>query len=81
MKNNKKNQSNKDVTNILQPESNFIIDVETHAASANISIIDAILNWLQKRNIEIEQIVPLIKTNSKFKKKLTLEAKELNWLK
>lgn len=76
---NKKKDS--ELTEIIHPESNFIQDVEIHVAAANITYQEAILHWLDKRGIEIEQVLPIIKSNLKFKKLLTLEAERLHCLK
>jgi hypothetical protein len=81
IKNNKKDLHIEAVHEILNPESNFIEDIEKLVKDENITYIDAILHWTSTKNIEMEQIIPLIKTNIKFKKKFAAQAKELNWLK
>lgn len=72
--------SNNEITNILQPESNFITEVEI-CVSKDCDIFDCIQSWCESRNIEYEQVVSIIKTNQQFRLKVTRAAESLNYLK
>jgi hypothetical protein len=77
----KKSIETKEITDIINPETNFIKDIEQHVSTSDVDFFDAILTWCAKKRIEIEQIIPLIKSNPKFKKRLQEQAKELHFLK
>ena len=73
-------QANNEITKILNPEMNFIEEVE-ECISANCDLFDCIQTWCEVRSIEFAQIVPIIKNNSHFKIKVHKEAERLNFLK
>jgi hypothetical protein len=77
----KKSIETKEITDIISPETDFIKDICEIADTVDTDLFDIILTWCHKKNIEIEQIIPLIKSNPKFKKRLQEQAKSLHFLK
>lgn len=73
------NTSN-EIAQILKPEVNFIAEIE-ECVQSGCDIFDCIIEWTIKRNIEFEQIVPIIKSDQLFKLKVTEAAEKLNFLK
>jgi hypothetical protein len=47
----------------------------------NVQLIDGVIHWCEKNNIEIEYVAGLIKKDNLFKKKMLSEAKNLNFVK
>lgn len=72
--------SNTEIEQILNPETNFINDIEK-CVEQGCDIFDCMIEWTTKRKIEFEQIVPIIKSNQLFKLKVTESAEKLNFLK
>ncbi len=65
----------------INPDMNFIAEIERHVQGSNGEYLDCILHFCQVRNIEIEQVVPLIKNTPSFKIAVQKEAERLNFLK
>ena len=67
--------------NILSlPTADFLAEVERMVAEDDLSYMDAIISWCEKRNIEIESMSSVIANNSVIKAKLQLEAERLHFL-
>jgi len=64
-----------------EEETTFFVDIENHIKSSNISVIDAIIEWCSKRNVEIEYVASLVANNASLKARLQIEAEQLNFLK
>ena len=62
-------------------ETTFYLDIENHMANSNTTIMEAVIEWCERRNIEIEYVASLIAANPALKAKLQVEAEELNFLK
>ena len=62
-------------------ENDFYQLIEESVATSNISYLDAITNWAEKREIEIENIAIFIKKNQLLKNKIQSEAEQLRLLK
>ena len=74
--------ANNEISEILNPaEFDFIEDVESLVFTANVGIFDAIIHLCDKKQLEFEQVIPLIKANPILKNKLTLEAERLHFIK
>ena len=65
----------------FNPENTFIAEIESHVKRSNGEYLDCILHFCQKRNLEIEQVIPLIKNTPAFKVAVQKEAEKLNFLK
>ena len=72
--------SNTSIIELLNSELDFIADIEK-CIKAGGEIIDCVIDWCHEKNVEFEQIVPLIKGNQVFKSKMTYEAEELHFIK
>ncbi len=70
--------SNNSIFDIISPELNFYDDIEAHVTTSNVEYLDAILTWATKRNVELDQLVPLIKGNPNLCLRLTIEAEKLH---
>lgn len=46
----------------------------------DISLMDSIIYYCEKNNLEVESIIPVIKSNLKIKASLRIEAENLNYL-
>jgi len=66
---------------LISPEASFLQEVQARVAASNGEYLDCILYVAEKRNIEIEQLVPLIKNNPVIKSAIQKEAEQLNFLK
>ena len=66
---------------LINPELNFINEIEAYVSKSNGEYLDCILHFCLKKNIEIEQIVPLIKSTPSLKVAVQKEAERLNFLK
>jgi hypothetical protein len=62
-------------------ELDFYQAIEDSVIAANLSYIDAITDWAEKRDVEIENIVGFIKKNQMLKNKIQTEAEQLKLLK
>ena len=69
------------ILEFISSETNFIKVIEDQVRISNGEYIDCIVHFCQKRNIEVEQIVPLIKNNPLFKSAFQKEAERLNFIK
>ena len=61
-------------------DSTFYSDIEKHVQSG-VTYIDAIVHWCDARQLDIEQIVPMITRNAALQLKLQKEGENLNILK
>jgi hypothetical protein len=62
-------------------QDRFYQEVDTATSNSQMEIIDFIVHWCDKQNIEIESIASLVKANAVFKSILLREAKVLNFIK
>ena len=62
-------------------ETTFYTDIENHMLTSNVTVMEAIIEWCERRNIEIEYGASLIAANPVLKARLQVEAEELNFLK
>ena len=69
------------IFDFIHPETNFINEIENYVTKSNGEYLDCILHFCLKKNIEIEQIVPLIKNTPFLKVAVQKEAERLNFLK
>lgn len=46
----------------------------------DISLMDSIIYYCERNNLEVESIIPVIKSNLKIKSSLRIEAENLNYL-
>lgn len=58
----------------------FFSSIEDLVWKYDIKYIDAIVMHCEKQNIEIENIIPLIKNNEVLKSKIEIEAENLNFI-
>lgn len=58
---------------------NFITEINKLVTSG-LDYMDSIVYYCEKNNIEIESVVPIIKSNVKIKSGLRIEAENLNFL-
>ena len=62
-------------------EFDFYAAIEESVIAANLSYIEAITNWAEKREIEMENVASFIKKNQLLKNKIQSEAEQLKLLK
>ena len=60
-------------------EGEFVQTIDTLAYDSD-SIIDAIILFAERENLEVEALVPIIKKHPAFCAKIQCEAEGLNWL-
>lgn len=59
----------------------FVQTIETIAKSKNISLIDAIVHWCEKNNVEIEQVGSTVKSIVSLRTRILREAEKLSMMK
>lgn len=59
----------------------FISELSTLITENSISIIEGICMWCEERNIEVEEVVPFIKSDKVLLSKIQDEAENLSLLK
>ena len=59
----------------------FKESIEALVKAHNLSYIDAVVHFCQQNNIEMETAASIIKASSKMKKKIKVEATDLNLMK
>lgn len=62
-------------------ETTFYTDIETMIVTNNVTVMEAVVEWCDRRGIEIEYAAVLIANNANLKAKLQCEAEGLNFLK
>ncbi len=62
-------------------EANFYNEIENTVQSSNISYMDAIIGWCEKRNIEVEYVSGFVVKNLVLRAKLQSEAEDLHFIK
>ena len=60
--------------------SKFTEDIQKLVKDGNINHIDAIVAWCEMNNVDVEQVIPLIKKSQVIKAKLEDDAEQLNLL-
>lgn len=58
----------------------FPQEIETLVAESGLEYIDAVLHYCEVNNLDIETVASIIKSSSKIKGKIQLEAESLNIL-
>lgn len=56
----------------------FTEDIQKLVKQGNITHLDAIVAWCEQRNVDVEQVIPLVKKSQVIKAKLESESSELN---
>jgi len=67
------------VNNGLTTEK-FILELDTLSKQYNLDMMDAVVYYCEKHNLEIETAASMIKSNAKIKSRLQSEAEALNYL-
>ncbi len=62
-------------------ETTFYTDIETMMVTNNVTVMEAVVEWCDRRGIEIEYAAMLVANNADLKAKLQCEAEGLNFLK
>jgi hypothetical protein len=65
----------------LQTPPDFFKEIEEYVVNNNLTYIEAVILWCEKKNYEIENIGILIKKSIALKAKIEEEAEDLNFLK
>jgi len=60
--------------------SQFNEDIQQMVKQHDMNYLDAIIAWCEEKNIDVEQVVPLIRKSSVIKAKLENDASDLNLL-
>lgn len=66
--------------NSILKADEVISDIEEAVTKHKIGYIDAIVNYCERRGVEIEAVAAVIKSNNKIKARLQEQAEELNYL-
>ena len=66
--------------NSILKADEVIGDIEEAVTKHKIGYIDAIVNYCERRGVEIEAVAAVIKSNNKIKARLQEQAEELNYL-
>jgi isopropylmalate/homocitrate/citramalate synthase len=69
------------VIDYLNSNTTFSQDIEKMNKEYNIEYIDAIVEWCEKHNLEVEYAAQQIKRDPVLKAKLQVEAENLNYIK
>jgi len=59
----------------------FFEDIKKIIDTKGVSYIDAVIYYCEKNNVEIETVAAVIKSNSKLKSCIQIEAEDLNMMK
>lgn len=62
----------------LKFSTTVLNEIEALVSTSNISYLDAIIEYCEKNNLEIEYVTAAIKRNEAFKTKLYNDAKKYN---
>ena len=66
--------------NSMLKANDVIADIEEAVTKHRVGYIDAIIDYCERRGIEVEALAAVIKGNSKIKARLQEQAEELNYL-
>jgi hypothetical protein len=66
--------------NTILKADNVLAEIEEAVTKHKIGYIDAIVDYCERRGIEVEAVAAVIKGNSKIKARLQEQAEELNYL-
>lgn len=66
--------------NIASNSNTLINEVNRLMTNHCMTVMDAVIYYCEKNNIEIESAASVIKSNPKIKSKLQIEAEDLNYL-
>lgn len=69
------------VIDYFTSNTTFSQDIEKMNKESKIEYIDAIVEWCEKHNLEVEYAAQLIKKDPVLKAKLQVEAENLNFIK
>ena len=61
--------------------SEFLNEIETLHQTLQLSYMEAIVYWCEARNLDVEAVSGIVKTNRVMKAKLRQEAEDLNYMK
>jgi tRNA isopentenyl-2-thiomethyl-A-37 hydroxylase MiaE len=70
-----------EVQQLLEPDGGLINEIEQLVKEEGITMLEAVIHFCEKRNLEIEQVAASIKKSGAFKKKFQDEAKRLHMVK
>jgi type III secretory pathway component EscV len=63
-------------------EEIFVRDIQELITEKNLSCLDAVIHWAEKRGIEdVTMLVGMIRKNRKLMSKITVDAENLNFIK
>jgi hypothetical protein len=60
--------------------TDFLIEIEKMRVDRNVTLMDAVIHYCEKHNVEIESVAQYMKKNLVLKSELQEEAEELNYL-
>lgn len=60
---------------------NFFDEIDDVVEADDVDVITAIVYWCERAEVEIESVVPLIKSNPVFLARMQEDAEDLNFLK
>ena len=58
----------------------FFSDIDRISSSDGVDLITAVIYWCEKREVEVESVVSLVKANPAFMSRLQEDAEGLNFL-
>jgi len=58
----------------------FLIEIEKLRRDSTVSLMDAVIHYCEKNNVEIESVAQYMKKNLVLKSQLEEEAEQLNYL-
>ena len=59
----------------------ILFDIEQEAEQKDLTFLEAIVDWCEKNNVEVELLAVEIRKNEKYRIKMQLEAERLNYIK
>ena len=65
----------------IKTPSQFAMEIENIVKEKQIDYMDAVMNYVEKHNVEIETIASFIKSSQILKSKIASEAEDLNMIK
>jgi len=69
-----------DISTLLGTSSNFSEDIENLVWELDVTYMEAVLIWCERKNIEVDQIVGFIKRDSNLKANIQMEGERINML-
>ena len=66
--------------NVTANVTNFVNEINKLVEDKGLDVMDAVVYYCEKHNVEIETAASIIKQNAKIKARLMIEAENLNYL-